>query len=109
MADDLRAFAADLAAAGPKVQRASEKALVDTAEAIAQRARSLVPVQTGATRASIRVTGSGAERTVTAGGAAPYLEFGTSSMAPHPFLYPATDAEEPRLTAALERAVGDAL
>lgn len=57
-------------------------------EKIAERARELVPVETGATRDSIVVNES--EDGVEVGEAGVFLEYGTTNMRAEPFLGPAT-------------------
>jgi HK97 gp10 family phage protein len=62
----------------------------------AKSARALVPVRTGALRASIRVERSGVGHAVRAGGGAvdyaAYVEFGTRRMAARPYLRPALES-----------------
>jgi len=86
-----------------------EEARQAAAEAIATRARALVEVRSGATRATIRAEGG----KVVAGGAALYLERGTSKMPAEPFLVPAvaqsqsqaTDAAAGKLRQVIDRAL----
>lgn len=59
-------------------------------EAIAERARELVRVDTGETQASITTSVDGEPDAVGAGGAALFLEYGTVNMPAYPFLGPAT-------------------
>lgn len=66
-----------------------------TAETVADAARGLVPVLTGALRASIEVFGAGGsgERVVSAGqslGYAPFVEYGSKAAA-QPFMTPASE------------------
>lgn len=78
------------AATGRGVQRAAEH--------VADLARQLTPVDTGALRASIRVEAGPSEtsRAVVAGGSgvdyAVFVEYGTSRMAAQPFMTPAAKA-----------------
>ena len=61
-----------------------------TADSAAQAAREIVPVETGALRGSIASNAQGLSAAVTA--SAPYaamVEYGTSRMAPRPYMYPA--------------------
>lgn len=65
-------------------------------ERIAEEARLRVRVKTGETRDSIQVTDEGVE----AGGAAPFLEFGTRKMPAYPFLGPAVEHSRMEIEAA---------
>jgi HK97 gp10 family phage protein len=65
----------------------AETAKTLLSEDVAGNARSKVAVDTGETRESIEVFEEG----VRAGGAAPFLEFGTFKMAAQPFMRPAAD------------------
>ena len=76
---------AELAAA---VERAEDPAQLAVSEEVALIAQTLVAVDTGETLESIEASAEG----VTAGGAAPYLEFGTSRMGAQPFMRPAADS-----------------
>lgn len=69
------------------VEAAAPAAQQVVGEEVAASARSQVPVLTGETQASIQSSTDGAS----AGGAALYLEFGTSFMSAQPFLRPAAD------------------
>jgi hypothetical protein len=76
--------------------RAIDAGVASTAEEVANVARSLVPVDTGALQASIEVFGAGGsgERTVEAGQSldyAPFVEYGGKSAA-QPFMTPAAEA-----------------
>lgn len=102
-------LASDLAAAPARVEREVGEVLADGADDLAARARALVPVATGATRASIQASGSGLEQVVSAGGAAIFLEYGTSRMAPRSFLRPAAEVVEPQLAQGVERAASRVL
>lgn len=59
-------------------------------EAIAERARELVRVDTGETKSSITTDVPGEPDAVGAGGAGLFLEYGTVNMPAYPFLGPAT-------------------
>lgn len=100
----LRKLAADLDAAPARVRHDVEGVLDQAADDLAARARALAPVETGELRNSIRASGAGMDRAVTA--AAPHAifqEFGTRHMAPRPFMGPAADAIEPKLVADLAK------
>ena len=98
----LRKLAADLDAAPARVRHDIEGVLDQAADDLASRARALAPVETGELRNSIRASGAGMDRAVTAAADhAVYVEHGTRKMQPRPFMGPATDAVEPKLVADL--------
>lgn len=111
--DDLNRLAADLTgAAASTVARAS--LVVDkVAHDIEGSAKQLVPVDTGATKNSIgvdRPLGSDLEAIIgPTTEYAPYLEFGTATMAPHAFMGPAMDLHTPGFVAAMGQLGGDIL
>lgn len=92
------------------------------ADAIEKYAKDFVPVLTGALKISIRSSGGGGTYEITAdsmeGGAprsyAGYVEYGTSKMAPQPYMTPAYEAgkatalpvEEAKFIAKIEAAAG---
>lgn len=111
---EIRAHANKLRAAGPKVLplvvAATTKATLDTS----RDARELTPVDTGYLRASIAVAvgsdGTTAFGEVTAGANyAPYVEHGTSRMAPQPFMGPAHEKNAAKWLEALGQIGGKAL
>lgn len=85
----LRALIADLPARADAIARQG-------AEHAAESARALVPVRTGALRASIRAERTSTGHAVRAGGGAvdyaAYVEFGTRRMAARPYLRPAVES-----------------
>lgn len=98
----LRKLAADLGAAPGRVRHDVEGILERAADNLVARARALAPVETGELRNSIRASGSGMDRAVTAAvDHAVYVEHGTRNMQPRPFMGPATDAVAPELVADL--------
>ena len=85
-----------------------------TGFAIVRDAKRFVPVDTGRTRNSIGMnyTGGGDHMSAECGPTtnyAPYLEFGTSRMAPHAFMGPAADRNLPDFVEAIRQAGGDIL
>lgn len=85
----LDAFAAGLLSA-------QDDGAEEIAQALAAKERELVPVDTGALRASIEVFGAGGsgQRTVSAGqslGYAPDVEYGTANTPAQPFVTPAVE------------------
>ena len=91
----MRAFAGKLLAMTGRLEAAVQKAAMVAAERCAETARSLVPVDSGELRESIRAGRQGKGAAVIA--AAPHaamVEYGTSRMAPQPYLVPAARQEE---------------
>lgn len=113
---ELRALSLDLAAATGRVGALASAAIRKTALDIQADAQALAPVDTGNLRSSIGtdIAGDGrfgvieAEIGPTADYGA-YVEYGTSRMAPQPYLGPAFDRRAPGLEQALGRAVEDLL
>lgn len=112
---ELRSLSRDLAGAGDRAVRRTFTALDKGAHAIEAGGKSRAPVDTGNLRASIS-----AEQVVATDEASEwhvgptasygvYVELGTSRMPPQAYMGPATDQVEPGLTAALERAIEEAL
>ena len=99
---EVSALAANLADAAPKAQRASSESMTKIAAQLRDDIRDASPVLTGETRDSVRVHGTRDLRIVSAGGAAFWLEFGTSDTAPQPFVGPQVPAAARRLEEALE-------
>lgn len=84
------------------VETQSRAAVKASADRIAEKARQLAPVDTGALRGSIEAvsvtTGKSAEVRVGVPYAA-YVEYGTYKMAAQPFLSPAVEQEKERFIA----------
>lgn len=112
--DELANLAADLSAAGEKAQNMAADAVAKTAADIAADAKVFAPVDTGNLRNSI-----GYDITQDSGGVeaevgptasyAQFLEHGTSTMAPRPFLGPAFDRRSPGLEAAMKNLSGEVI
>ena len=74
-----------------------------TADAVASGARASAPVDTGALRSSISVSGTGTTAQVTTGvDYAIFQEYGTHKMPAHPFMTPAAEAQRGRWLAAFQ-------
>ena len=80
-----------------------EAVLEIAARSIEGKAKQTVPVDTNATRGSIRVDNLGnfSRRIGPTTDYATYLEFGTSRMPARPYIVPAAESERPRLQAAV--------
>lgn len=94
-ASELVALAADMAGGPARLLRSGLSETERSAEAMAQTARQLAPVETGLLRGSItaEVTGLQAEVGPNVDYAV-FVEYGTSRMAPQPFMGPAGDLHE---------------
>lgn len=103
----LNTIEADLGKAGTRASLAGIALVRSTALAIEGTAKSFVPVDTGATKNSIGTDfpNYGIEHAFEAAigpttAWAPYLEYGTSKMAPHAFMGPALDRHSGAFVAA---------
>lgn len=97
----LAALAAELGAAAVKADRTSSEALAKVGARLRDDVRAAAPVLTGETKSSVKLKVDGSSATVTAGGAAFWLEFGTSDTRPQPFVWPQIPAADTRLAEAL--------
>lgn len=109
---ELNRVHASLEGASRSAARDAGRLLRETAVDVEATAKGFAPVRTGNLRRSIthevRNVPSGAEAVVgTDVEYAPYVEFGTSKMAPHAYLGPALDRHEPDFAARLSRIVED--
>lgn len=87
--------AESISAAAERIQAALPAALLAGAEAVAESARGMCPVDTGRLRGSIGASQSGDGAVAYAGeDYAVYVEFGTYKTAAQPFLMPALSAAE---------------
>lgn len=96
-ADDIKAAARELDGAG-----------VDVAARVARRAmktaKSVAPVETGTLRDEIHLERQGERVSIEATNRyAAFQEYGTTSMAPNPFMKPAFQRHAPELVAEVER------
>jgi HK97 gp10 family phage protein len=98
----VRDLADDLARHTALVPKITSKHLSEIAATLRDDARAAAPSDTGALRSSIRLRGGDGYRVVyTSLRYARFVEYGTSTMGPRPFLWPAGNAAEEALTAAL--------
>ncbi len=101
---ELRAYAARLDLAAATVEARVVAVIAKGAHDMVAEAQRRVPVDTGATKNSIGVDFADGGLTATVGPTthyAAYLEYGTSRMAPRPYMRPAYGLVEPRVRVAL--------
>lgn len=92
--DELNKVAIDLHGAGLRAQLGARRAVAKTALEIEATAKSLAPVDTGALRNSISSDITDGRYAAEIGPTveyAPYVEYGTSRMAPQAYMGPALD------------------
>lgn len=111
---ELEAYAARLTEAAATLKARASAAVRRTAYAVEADAKALAPVDTGNLRNSITtsVTLAGTAITAEVGPTAEYggyVEYGTSTQGPQPFLGPAFDRRAPQLEAALVAAATEGL
>lgn len=107
MANDLHRLAQDFEESGRRARTLAERAVRKTALDVSATAKSIAPVDTGNLKNSIgmTVTSTADEITAEVGPTAHYgvfLEYGTSRMAPQPYLGPAFDKHISQLEDALQ-------
>lgn len=93
-ASQLAALSAEIVAAPARAHSGGADATIDTASRIEDDAKSMAPVRTGELQRSITTEVLAGGLNVEVGATAPYagfVEFGTSTMAPQPFMAPAAD------------------
>ena len=91
-----------ITAAAERIRASLPSALLAGAEAVAECARGMCPVDTGNLRGSIAAAQSGEGAAAYAGaGYAAYVEFGTYKSAAQPFLVPALAAAEDAVLSAV--------
>ena len=109
---DLDQLAADLAQAAVTVEREAPVVVGFAAGKVEQSARNRAPVRTAKLRGSIHtvrsLAGLSAE-VVADSDHAVFVEYGTSRMAPEPFMAPAADDAETDFVAAMTALGGDVL
>lgn len=108
LVNDIPTLTADLAAHSIKALGLAGTVVRTAAYKVAADAQQLVPVDTGATKNSIHVTTKAGGLEADIGPTtsyAPFLEFGTSRMAPRPYMSPALDRNAEGFTAAVAQIV----
>lgn len=109
-AGDAAAYARHVADAQLAIHAGVHKAIVKTAHDIEADAKALCPVDTGYLRSSISTDIGGMEAEI--GPTAAYgafQEFGTSRMAPHPYMMPAADRRTPEMEDAIASLIAELL
>ena len=103
-AEGFARFARDLARAAVGLEEAADKASERVGRAALRTAESLVPVDKGDLKRGLRFRREG-DRAIVEVSAfyATFQEFGTSRMAPNPFIGPAFDRHAPDLVVEVER------
>lgn len=94
---DLSDYAADLEAWADNLEARASQVVRKTAMDTTADAKALAPVDTGNLRNSIITANDGPLRAASVATAsyAPFVEFGTSRMAPQPFMGPAQERRTP--------------
>lgn len=103
-ASELNQVAVELNAAGFGAARRARTAVAKTAHDVVATAQQLVPVDTSATKQSIHASFENGGLVAEVGPTtqyAPFLEFGTSRMAPHAFMGPSLDRHSPAFVEAI--------
>jgi HK97 gp10 family phage protein len=104
--EDLNKLAVDMGNAGLRVTRDAGTVVAKYAYAVEGSAKAFCPVDTGNLRNGISTTLSPNRLSAQIGPTAsyaPFVEFGTSRMAPRAFMGPALDIQTPGFVAALEQ------
>ena len=111
--EQINTIVVSLVTAVKDVERRADQVIDKTANDIANTAKQLVPVDTGATKASIGYDRPlGADLVAIIGPTteyAPHLEWGTARMAPRAFMGPSLDIHSPRFVKAMIQLGGDVL
>lgn len=109
-ASQLDALAAEIVADTARIESKAPRSVRDRTNALANTARALAPVRTGALRAGIssRTFGTTGE-VVSSADYSDYVEDGTSDTAPQPFMGPAASLHERGLVADFEQLAGEFL
>ena len=106
---EFRQFAADLARAAAGLESSAEKRVDRVANRALATARSVAPVDEGDLRDGLRTRKEGGVRVVVevTNYYVTFQEFGTSRMAPNPFIGPAVDRHAPELFKEVEGLADD--
>lgn len=98
-------LARDVTRASLGIESMAEAAEMRAARGALKTAQSIAPVDTGETRDEIRIVKRqrGGLAVESSTEAAPYQEYGTSVMAPNPFILPAVERWGPQMVADVEK------
>ena len=97
-------FARDLGKAAAAIAKGGEGVAATVGRGALKTAQSITPVETGELRRGLRLVRRGEVAIIeTTTEYAVYQEFGTSVMAPNPFIRPTVDQWEPRLVGEVEK------
>lgn len=95
-----------LAELAQRIEGSISEIIAAGAEAVSESAKSICPVDTGALRDSISVSMEGNRAKISANtDYAAYVEFGTSKMAPQPYLVPSLIGNSGAVLAAMADAI----
>lgn len=102
---DFAQFAKDVTRASLGIESMAEAAEMRAARGALQTAQAVAPVESGETRAEIRIVrrSRGGLAVEASSEASPYQEYGTSVMAPNPFILPAVERWGPGLVTEVEK------
>lgn len=104
------ALGADLKGASRGIKKEASKTVRESAKAVERGAKARAPKDTGTLAAEIYSATRGSSAQITAPTRyAQFNEYGTSRMAPQPFMIPALEAEAPQFTKKLEDAAANAV
>lgn len=107
---EVNSLAADLAKAGPRAVARAQVVIVKTAHDIESTAKQRAAVDTGMMRNSIGIDVGVLQAIIgPTVNYAPYVEYGTSRMAPQAFMNPAADTHSRSFYAAMEQVAGGLL
>lgn len=98
-------FARDITLASLGIESMAEAAELRAARGALKTARAVAPVKSGETRAEIHIVKRqrGGLAVESSTEAAPYQEYGTSVMAPNPFILPVVERWGPQLVTDVEK------
>lgn len=95
-----------LAEIAQRIEGSISEIIAAGADAVCNNAKSICPVDTGALRDSISVSAAGNRAEISANtDYAAYVEFGTSQMAPQPYLVPSLIGNSGAVLAAMADAI----
>lgn len=111
-ATQLNALVVDLGAATPRMREQAARLTVQTALDIEGSGKEFAPIRTGNLMRSIHTEigdGGLSAEIGTDVEYAPFVEYGTSRMAPQPYMRPAFDRHAPEYVAGMQNIAGDSV